>query len=36
LQDIEEASLEQRREKTILKYKGYDYAIVKVNFTYNE
>lgn len=36
LQDIEEASLEERREKTILKYKGYDYVIVKVNFTYNE
>lgn len=36
LQDIEEPSLEERREKTILKYKGYNYAIVKVNFTYNE
>lgn len=36
LHDIDEGSLEKRRESTIIKYKGYDYTIVRVNFTYNE
>lgn len=33
-QDIEAASLEERREKIILKYKGYGYTIVRVNYSY--
>lgn len=36
LNDIEEASLEKRRENTILKYKGYGYSIVRVGFSYEE
>ncbi|MBC7507742.1 MAG: hypothetical protein H7320_03195 [Ferruginibacter sp.] len=36
LNDIEAASLETRRENTIIKYKGYGYSIVRVGFTYKE
>ena len=36
LNDIEEASLEKRRENTILKYKSYGYSIVRVGFSYKE
>jgi len=36
LQDIDAESLQKRREATIIKYKGYGYSIVKVDFSYNE
>lgn len=34
LNDIEEAALEKRSDATIIKYKGYGYSIIKVEFAY--
>ena len=36
LQDVDESTLESRREAIIIRYKGCGYSIVKVNFKYTE
>ncbi|MFA5298253.1 MAG: hypothetical protein WC389_08620 [Lutibacter sp.] len=36
LQDVDESTLESRREAIIIRYKGYGYSIVSVNFKYTE
>ncbi len=33
---LSEADVEEKREKILLRYKGYGYSVVKVGFTYKE
>lgn len=33
---LSEADVEEKREKILLRYKGYGYSVIKVGFTYQE